>query len=465
MENILYSNLINLIKNYDKEAIETIERAYKYASYLHYGQYRQSGEAYITHPLNVAIILASYHADRDTICAALLHDVLEDASDKTNKQEISKIFNENVANLVDGVTKINKLNFSTRKEETAANTRKITIGLTNDVRIIIIKLADRLHNMRTLEFKSEFKQKENAIETLELFVPFAKFLGIYQMKNELEDLSFKYLDKDEYMELELIRNKLIETEEPILIQMRNTIINTLKEYNIDNNANYRIKNIYGLHKRKLKQPNIDTIHDLISIKVAVDTIPNCYYALGLIHSKYKPINNKFKDYICNPKTNDYRSLHTTVYGPNDHLIQTQIRTQHMDNKNRYGITNYWNTNPKNASVIMQHKLKKYQFYDSLVKIDKSFSDNAEFIKEVKNKLFNEKVYIYNSLGEIIEMPKGSTLDDYFQKTLFKKDNYDITAIVNNDFVEPNYILKNKDRVRILTNYNIKKPNQKAKKLS
>ena len=462
MEDILYIKFINLISRYNPKGVNTVKKAYEYAKYLHEGQRRQSGEPYIIHPLHVAYILAEYHADIDTICAALLHDVLEDCNDKTNKEEIIKLFNIDVANLVDGVTKINKMNFSSKSEEVEANTRKIITSLTNDVRIIIIKLADRLHNMRTLEYKSEFKQKENALETLEIFVPLAQFLGIYNIKNELEDLSFKYLDKDMYKKYEDIYHSVYDNNKEELVYVKDRLSNELKKNSIDNIANYRIKNIYGIYKRLKNNESIESIHDLLAIKIGVETIPECYYSLGIIHSNYKPVNAKFKDYICNPKTNNYRSLHTTLFGPNDHLIQTQIRTYGMDRYNRYGLADYWTTAPKLAPNIMQEKLKKYQFYDSLVEIDNVFGNNTDFIKEVKDKIFSDKVYVYTTSGEIIEMPKGSTLSDFFRKTSFLPNQQNIVAIVNNDYVDDRYILKNKDRIKVLADDDNKQIEEKHK---
>lgn len=462
MEDNLLLSFINQIDKYNHEEKCIVIKAYNYAKYLHDGQYRQSGEPYIIHPLNVANILAEYHADTDTLCAALLHDVLEDCSDKTSEEDITNMFNKNVTNLVDGVTKMSKMNFSTKIEAKNANTRKIITGLTNDVRIIIIKLADRLHNMRTLEFKSEYKQRENAVETLEIFVPLAQFLGIYKMKNELEDLAFKYLDQDKYKEYEEKYINIKNDSREELIYTSEKLSEELSKNNIMNRATYRIKNIYGVYKRLSVSDNIESIHDLLAVKFAVPKTDDCYRSLGIIHSNFMPINNKFKDYICNPKTNNYRSLHTTLFGPKNHLIQAQIRTFNMDRYNKYGLCDYWISNPNNAAHIMQEKLKKYQFYDSLIKIDNVFDNNKEFIKEVKEKLFAEKVYVYTMSGEIIEMPKGSTLNDFFREVAFMPERKIHGAIVNNDYVDDTYILKDNDRIKVVTYYDEEKP--KTKKL-
>ncbi|CDE74006.1 relA/SpoT family protein [Clostridium sp. CAG:451] len=329
-------DLLNVVKEYNNEEVDYVKKTYDFASYLHDGQIRQSGEPYITHPLNVAYILAEMHADRDTLCAGLLHDTLEDTN--VTKEEIERLFNQDVAKLVDGVTKISKLNFSTKQDQNLANTRKIITGITEDVRIIIIKLADRLHNMRTLEFKSEFKQKENSMETMDIFVPLAYCIGAYRLKSELEDLSLKYLYPDKYKRIEETKLKVESDSSYCLEEMLATINELLTNKGIPHEIKVRTKNIYGIYKRLEQGHKVSDIHDLLALKVMVDDIANCYYTLGLVHSKYHPINNKFKDYISNPKTNRYQSLHTTVFGLDDRLVQTQIRTFEMDKIASFGLT-------------------------------------------------------------------------------------------------------------------------------
>ena len=311
MKNIELNDLIEILKEYNPEEVEVVKRAYEYASDLHKGQYRQSGEPYISHPLNVAYILAELHADRDTVCAGLLHDTLEDT--KITKEDIAHDFNQNIANLVDGVTKLAKMNFSSKQDQNYANTRKIITGITEDVRIIIIKLADRLHNMRTLQFKSEFKQKENALETMEIFVPLAYYIGAYRIKSELEDLSLQYLKPDMYKRIEEKKLKIEEDSDKCLKEMLAAIQHLLNDKNIPNEIKIRTKNIYGIYKRLNEGHRLSDIHDLLALKIMVDEVENCYRTLGIIHSEYHPVNNKFKDYICNPKTNMYQSLHITVF--------------------------------------------------------------------------------------------------------------------------------------------------------
>ena len=445
---ITIEKLLDHVKTYNPGEEEIIRKAYEYADYLHGGQIRQSGEPYITHPLNVAYILSEMHADRDTICAALLHDTLEDTN--TTKEEIAVLFNKDIANLVDGVTKISKMNFSSKVEQNLANTRKIITGITEDVRIIIIKLADRLHNMRTLEFKSEFKQKENALETMEIFVPLAYYIGAYRIKSELEDISFRYLKPDKYKEIEQrINNASIENNN-CLNEMLLNIKEILSNESIPHEIKVRTKNIYGIYKRiEGRESKISDIHDLLSLKIMVDDIKNCYITLGLIHEKYHPINGRFKDYICNPKTNLYKSLHSTVFGPNEKLVQTQIRTFDMDKIASFGLTAYWDINKGDARYTMQQDLRdKFQFFKSLSDINVMFQDNQDFVSQIKNELFANKIYVYTTNGTVIELPKGSNIIDL--ACYMDLENILIGAKVNDEIVPIDHILKNKDWVIPLT---------------
>ena len=401
------SDLIEMVKTYNPNEIEIINKAYDFAEQLHRGQTRQSSEPYIIHPLNVAYILAEMHADKDTVCAGLLHDTLEDT--EITKEIIIEEFNAEVAKLVDRVTKLSKINFSSKQEQNMANTRKIITGITEDVRIIIIKLADRLHNMRTLQFKSEFKQKENALETMEIFVPLAYYIGAYRIKQMLNDK------------------------------------------NIPNEIKVRTKNIYGIYKRLSEGHKLSDIHDLFALKIMVDEVENCYRTLYYIHKEYHPINDKFKDYICNPKTNMYRSLHTTVFGPDDKLVQTQIRTFDMDKVASFGLPIYWDIEKGKARDVMQKELKnKYQFFKSLTEINAMFGDNQEFVSQIKNELFSDKIYVYTTKGDIIELPKGSTPIDFAYQIHTDIGNTMVAAIVNDEYVPIDYQLKNKDRVKIVT---------------
>ena len=449
MNNITLQDLLEKLKEYNPDEIEIVKKAYNYADNLHSGQMRQSGEPYISHPLNVAYILADMHADRDTICAGLLHDTLEDTN--ITKEDIAHDFNQNVANLVDGVTKLSKMNFSSKQDQNYANTRKIITGITEDVRIIIIKLADRLHNMRTLQFKSEFKQKENALETMEIFVPLAYYIGAYRIKSELEDLSLQYLKPDMYKKITERKMRLEESSDECLKEMLYKIEALLNAKNIPNEIKIRTKNIYGIYKRLNEGHKLSDIHDLLALKIMVDEVANCYYTLGMIHKEYHPINDKFKDYICNPKTNMYQSLHTTVFGPDDRLVQTQIRTFDMDKVASFGLTAYWDEQKGKARDVMQEDLKqKFQFFKSLTEINSMFGDNQQFVNQVKTELFADRVYVYTTKGDIIELPKGATPIDFAYKIHTDIGNTMVGVFVNDEFVPIDYVLKNKDRVRIVT---------------
>ena len=449
MNNLTVNDLLSKVAEYNIEGLEMVKKAYYYAEELHKGQKRQSGEDYITHPLNVAYTLAEMYADTDTLCAALLHDTLEDT--EITKEQIAIDFNDDVANLVDGVTKISRMNFASKQEQNLANTRKIITSITNDVRIIIIKLADRLHNMRTLQFKSEFKQKENAKETLLLYVPLADRLGMHIIKSELEDLSLKYYNSDAYQRVRDIRMKIDEDTKQCREEMLQTINKVLTNANIPHELKIRTKNIYGIYKRLEQGQKLSDIHDLLALKILVDNVAKCYPTLGLVHDKYFPMNNRFKDYIANPKTNLYSSLHTTVFGAEGRLVQIQIRTFEKEKIASYGLTAFWNINKGNARNIMQEDLKnKYQFFESLVEIDQNCTDNQEFVKRIQQELLSQRVYVYTNKGEIMELPLGSTAIDLAYKIHTDIGNKMVAAIVNDNPVDCDYILHNKDRVRIIT---------------
>ena len=401
------------------------------------------------HPLSVAFILSEMKADTDTICAALLHDTIEDT--KMTKEKIEQDFNPIIATLVDGVTKISKMNFSSKEEQVATNTRRIITSLDEDVRIVIIKLADRLHNMRTLEYKSEFKQKENAVETMEIFVPLAYYLGAYQIKSELEDLSLYYLKPDVYKDIENTLEEIKCDAEGVIKKMLEDIGNILVDNNIPFEHKERVKSIYGLYKQMSKGKKIMDVHDLLAIKIIVDDIKNCYLALGLIHSEYPPINSRFKDYIASPKTNMYHSLHTTVFGLDDYLVQMQIRTHAMDKIDTYGLPAYWDLHRDDADATMQKDLKEnFQFFKSIAELNAMTTDNSEFVNMVKKELFNQSIYVYTTRGDIIELPNGSTPIDFAYKIHTDVGNTMIGAIVNEEPVTLDYKLQNKDRVKIIT---------------
>lgn len=452
MNQVTLNDIIINFKKYNnnEEDIDKIKKAFNYAFILHNGQYRQSGEPYIIHPLNVSYILSEMYADTDTICAGLLHDTLEDTI--ITKEEIKEEFNENVSELVDGVTKISKMNFTSKKEMQLANTRKIITSMTSDARIIIIKLADRLHNMRTIEYKSILKQKENAEETLEIFVPLAYYLGCYRIKSELEDICFRILKPNEYYKI--LNEKLEHDGEnmTVLNEMYYNIKSNLDKRDIQNEIKIRTKNIYGIYKKMNEGYKLDNIHDLLALKIMVNEIDDCYRTLGIIHSLYNPFNSRFKDYLHNSKTNNYSSIHTTVFAPEDKLVQTQIRTFEMDKVASFGLPAYIYVNSEKGRKEVQDNLKnKFQFFERLQNIDNMYSNNEEFLNQIKSELFSKQIYVYTSDGTKMELPYGSTLIDYAYRINKNIGDHLLYGIVNDIKVTPEYLLQNNDRIILLTN--------------
>ena len=448
MEKLTLNDLLAKVAEYNIENLEIVKKAYYYAEELHRGQKRQSGEDYIVHPLNVAYILAEMYADKDTICAALLHDTLEDT--EITKEQIAKDFNETVSYLVDGVTKISRMNFSTKEEQNMANTRKIITSMRNDIRIIIIKLADRLHNMRTLQYKSEDKQKENSQETLLLYVRLADRIGLHVLKRELEDLSLQYINNDEYNRIKEMRLKVAEDSKECIQEMLGTINDLLNNQNIPHEKMVRIKNIYGIYKKIQRGYRLTEIHDLLSLKVIVDNINDCYPTLRWIHWKYKPINRKFKDYISVCKPNGYQSLHTTIFGEDGRLVQTQIRTPQMNQVASYGLAANWGDYPENANLVMQQEWKTNDpFYDSLVEIDSQYANDKEFVDQVYRELLGDRISVYTQTGKL-ELPKGATPIDVAYNIHTEVGNNMVGAIINGKEAEIGKQLTQNDNVRIIT---------------
>ena len=448
MEKLTLNDLLAKVAEYNIENLEIVKKAYYYAEELHRGQKRQSGEDYIVHPLNVAYILAEMYADKDTICAALLLDTLEDT--EITKEQIAKDFNETVSYLVDGVTKISRMNFSTKEEQNMANTRKIITSMRNDIRIIIIKLADRLHNMRTLQYKSEYKQKENSQETLLLYVRLADRIGLHVLKRELEDLSLQYINNDEYNRIKEMRLKVAEDSKECIQEMLGTINDLLNNQNIPHEEMVRIKNIYGIYKKIQRGYRLTEIHDLLSLKVIVDNINDCYPTLRWIHWKYKPINRKFKDYISVCKPNGYQSLHTTIFGEDGRLVQTQIRTPQMNQVASYGLAANWGDYPENANLVMQQEWKTNDpFYDSLVEIDSQYANDKEFVDQVYRELLGDRISVYTQTGKL-ELPKGATPIDVAYNIHTEVGNNMVGAIINGKEAEIGKQLKQNDNVRIIT---------------
>ena len=459
-ENITIEKLIDCVKEYDNNTddLNLIRSAYEYAYRKHFSQKRITGDDYITHPLNVAWILTDVKADGEAIAAALLHDTIED-SDSTY-EEIKDLFGPNVANIVDGVTKINKLNFSSDTEQMAANQRKILVGLSSDVRVLIVKLADRLHNMRTLYVLSEAKQKRKAKETLEILTPVAHRLGMYKLKSELEDLSLRYLNPNAYYEIvEKLNLKKTERDNTVA-KMGSEVSKLLTEHNIPHEIKGRSKSIYSIYNKMNKGKKFEDIYDILALRVFVNTEQECYLSLGLIHSKYKPVPKRFKDYIAMPKTNLYQSLHTTVFGIDGELFEIQIRTYEMDKIAEYGIASHWSYKENktvNSKDIME---KKLEIFRSIIELNEDSTTSEEFIDNVKKDLLvSDSIYVYTPKGDVIELPVGATCVDFAYRVHSEVGDKMVGAIVNDNIVPLNYVLKTGDIIKVNTSNSSKGPNK------
>lgn len=454
---ITIENIIKTLKEQgvSDDKIEEVNKSFLLASEIHKDQYRQSGEPYITHPLNVAKNLLDMEVyDTNAICAALLHDTIEDAKDDFSKEDIKRIINADVAELVDGVTKMRRINFVTKESQRLANTRKITNGLSKDVRIILIKLADRKHNMETLEFKRPEKQQENAIETMELFVPLALSIGAYKIKSELEDLSLMYIEPDDFKKISEEKKKIEEQKKEYLVEMKYKISEILKQKNIPNDILLRTKNICTTYKKILQGYKLENIYDLFYLKILVEEVDDCYRTLGLVHGEYPHINGRLKDYISNPRTNLYKSLHTTV-AVDDKPTKVKIRTHDMDKVTAYGVPALWNIKNGMTQKETQTFIREsIPFVRDLMQIDKTSKSDLDFISKAKKKLLTEHVYVYDG-GEIVELPAGATAMDFVYETHPELTDYIENIIVNGKIVPSTQVLENMDGVEVKTKKSIK----------
>ena len=452
-------DLINKAKTYIKgeDEIELIKKAYLFANKAHAGQLRLTGDAYILHPLNVAMILTEIYADSQTLATALLHDVINFANVKI--EDIEKEFGEDIKTLVDGISKINKLSLSADNEALISYHKKILVGLSGDVRIIILKIADRLHNMRTLWAIPEKKRKEKAKETLEILAPIAHRLGINHIKSELEDLCLKYWKPDVYNDiLEKLSQSRGELDKSV-DKMMESVSKILTDNNIPHEMKGRSKSVYSIYNKLQKGKNFNEIYDILALRYLVNTEAECYLALGLIHAKYKPVPRRFKDYIARPKANGYQSLHTTVFGVDGKLFEIQIRTYEMDRVAEYGFASHWSykehgVNKQNA---MEEKLKQFR---TVIELNEQQVEGEEFVNTVKNEVFNsDNIYVYTPKGDVFEFPIGSTPIDFAYRVHTSVGHQMVGAIVNNNIVPLDYKLKDGDIVKINTNKNSKGPSK------
>ena len=445
-------DLIERLQDYTYDEKTFILRAFAFARRAHKGQVRKSGEPYIIHPIAVGCILAEMHADPDTIAAGLLHDVIEDCN--VTKDLLASTFNETVAMLVDGVTKIRKNEVEDPEARNDANLKKIIESITVDIRIFLIKLADRLHNMRTMEYMSAEKQVAKAKETLAVYVHISYLLGEYGIKNELEDLAFKYAMPKEYLEMQDLYNKYMTEKRDTFDEVMMTSANTLNQDHYDYGLMLRVKHLYGIYRRLLKNDSIDKIHDLTAIRILIDDIGQCYQAKDRLKEIFESVPGHYKDYIVSPKTNRYMGLHNTIYAHDGTMLQLQFMTNNMYRINQYGITEYWkHINEKdkkhNIPEEMQSEVRKRQFYQFLEYIGKEDLSFKDYSDEIRSDILSKMIYVETPKKNVVELPENSTVLDYAFRVYPERAIHLWKALVNGDVVPYDTKLTNKDVVRLL----------------
>ena len=463
----LYQELIrSVLKYHPSTDISMIEKAYQVASKAHEGQVRKSGEPYIIHPICVAIILADLELDKESIVAGLLHDVVEDTPMTT--EDLAKLFGDEVALLVDGVTKLGQLSYSADKvDEQAENLRKMFLAMAKDIRVILIKLADRLHNMRTLKYMKPEKQKEKARETMDIYAPIAQRLGISKVKIELDDLALKYLEPEVYYDLVAQIADKKSVREKFVREIVAEVKRHMENANIEADVQGRVKHFFSIYKKMVNQDKtLDQIYDLFAVRILVDSVKDCYAALGVIHEMYKPIPGRFKDYIAMPKPNMYQSLHTTVIGPKGQPFEIQIRTYEMHRTAEYGIAAHWKYKETGGSTQQNIEGKdsaeaKLTWLRQILEWQRDETDNREFMSLLKSDLdlFSESVYCFTPGGDVKTLPNGSNPIDFAYSIHSAVGNKMIGARVNGKLVPIDYVIKNGDRIEIITSQNSKGPSR------
>lgn len=436
-------------QNREPEEIEQIEKAYLFAKRLHEGQYRISEEPYIIHPVEVAKILVGLKVDSHTLQAAFLHDILEDTD--TQPEEIEKLFGKDVLTLVQGVTKLGKLQFKSKEERQAENFRRLFIAMASDIRIVFLKLADRLHNMRTLNFMTTVKQQKIARETLDIFAPLANRLGIYKIKAELEDLSLRYLEPDKYFEIARLVSQTKASREETVKILIDKITADVKKAGINAQITGRAKHYYSIYS-KMKRLNIafHDLYDITAVRVIVDTEKECYEVLGLIHSQFKPIPGRFKDYIAMPKGNMYQSLHTSVIGPRSKPLEVQIRTWEMHEVAEYGIAAHWRYKEKGSQKANNPTDMQFSWMRKLVEYDKDMSSAEDYVNSVKLDLFSDQVFAFTPNGDVFDLPRNATPVDFAYRIHSEVGNKTVGALINGRIAQLDTKLHNGDIVEILT---------------
>ncbi|MGB5422451.1 MAG: bifunctional (p)ppGpp synthetase/guanosine-3',5'-bis(diphosphate) 3'-pyrophosphohydrolase [Desulfobacterales bacterium] len=449
---IRITDILDKVAEYSPEAdLSLIERAYIYSARVHEGQVRLSGEPYLSHPLEVSGILADMNLDDISVTSGLLHDVLEDTA--ATPEEIEKIFGPEVLHIVSGVTKLSKLRLSNSEARQAESIRKMLLAMADDIRVILIKLADRLHNMRTLQYHHSEKKKINiARETMDIYAPISARLGIYWIKKELEDASFKFMLPDEY---ERISNLVVKDQadrEKYVETVKKYILKKMEEAGLKCEVLGRNKNYYSIYHKMMDQNlAFEDVYDIIAFRIILDTIPHCYETLGLIHSLWKPIDIKFKDYISRPKPNMYQSLHTTVFGPYGERMEVQIRTWEMDRVAKSGIAAHWGY--KEGKQVDERVSRMYTWIQELVENQENFRDPGEFMENVRIDLFPDEVYVFTPRGEIKTLPKGATPVDFAYMIHSEVGDQCVGAKVNDRMVPLQYELQTGDVIEIVTQKN------------
>lgn len=467
--NVTFEELIASLRTYihKEDSVKLVTKAYEVAKKAHEGQFRKSGDPYIQHPLEVAYLLTSIHSSPQTVCAGLLHDVLEDTN--VTKEEMIADFGQDIYSIVEGVTKISQLKYMTKEKALARTHQKILLAMAKDIRVVLVKLLDRVHNMRTLKYQSPEKQIRIAKETLDLYAPLAHRIGMYRIKAELEDLAFQYINPLQYKEIENNILSQRSVRESDIDAMRKRISEILEANNIKNyKINGRIKNIYSIHNKMItKNLSLEQIYDLMALRIIVNDVTECYQVLGLIHSEWKPLPGRFKDYISTPKPNLYQSLHTTVLGISGKIFEVQIRTFEMDDVAENGIAAHWAYKEENQGYSHEKEqeelVTKLKWYKDLLDYAENTEDEDP-VYTVKQDIFSANVYVFTPKGDVFDFPNGATPLDFAYRVHTEVGNHCVGAIINNRIVPLTYQLRTGDVIEIKTNKNFDGPSESWTKI-